>query len=782
MVNEIGAALAKQLDYDAIIELVGDRLAAMFSSKDMFIALVDEKQGLITFPYELDAGRRLHGRPIQRGEGLTSVLLDSRTPLRYGSIADQLTHGAVIGTYVEDTGTSGSRGSACRSLPARRRSALWPSRDPRPNAFTERDERVVSTVAASMGVALENARLFAETKRLLSETNERAAELALINDVQRGLAANLDMQAMYDLVGDKIQEIFDAQVVDIGILDRTAGMIHFPYTIEEGVRSRDEAIPLLSFRRVVVETGQPLLVDDYDREKPPDAPATPRSGKPTRSVVMVPLTAGGEVTGVMSLQNVDRTSAFDEGDRDLLSTLAASLSVALENARLFAETKRLLSETNERAAELALINDVQRGLAANLDMQAMYDLVGDKIQEIFDAQVVDIAIFRAARDEFEFAYTIERGVRFPNESMPNIGPRRHVVEGREPLVFNEDLMQTVQAYGQAGVVSGEAPRSAVYAPMISGGEARGVISLQNLDREHAFSDADVRLLMTLASSLSVALENARLFDETKRLLAETDERAAELAIMNSVQEGLAQNLDMQAMYDLVGDQIQQIFDSQVVDIAIFDFEAGVIHYPYTNERGVRYPDEATLMSGAPVTQELIRTGAPVLISDMAAWDADHEAPIRRRAGRAGGLALLMRSAHRREGGSRAASPSRTWTAPTPSARLMSASSRPLRPACRWRSTTPACSTRRTVARRNWRSSTMSSAASLRSSTRRRCTSWWANGPTTCSTPTWWTSSSSTTSPGRCARSSAWSAGCASPRTFGPSWGSASTCWRRASPC
>ena len=102
----------------------------------------------------------------------------------------------------------------------------------------------------------------------------------------------------------------------------------------------------------------------------------------------------------------------------------------------------------------------------------------------------------------------------------------------------------------------------------------GVISVRATTETHAFSEADERLLSTLASSMGVALENARLFDETKRLLTETDERAAELAIINSVQEGLAQNLDMQAMYDLVGDKIQEIFDAQVVDIGILDLEAG----------------------------------------------------------------------------------------------------------------------------------------------------------------------------------------------------------------
>ena len=51
--------------------------------------------------------------------------------------------------------------------------------------------------------------------------------------------------------------------------------------------------------------------------------------------------------------------------------------------------------------------------------------------------------------------------------------------------------------------------------------------------------SDVRLLMTVASSMGVALENARLFDETQRLFKETEQRAAELAVINSIQQGMA---------------------------------------------------------------------------------------------------------------------------------------------------------------------------------------------------------------------------------------------------
>ena len=70
--------------------------------------------------------------------------------------------------------------------------------------------------------------------------------------------------------------------------------------------------------------------------------------------------------------------------------------------------------------------------------------------------------------------------------------------------------------------------------------------------------------------MSVALENARLFDETNRLLKETEQRTAELAVINSVQEGLAAEMDMQAIYELVGEKIREIFNAQVVDIVIYD--------------------------------------------------------------------------------------------------------------------------------------------------------------------------------------------------------------------
>jgi GAF domain-containing protein/CheY-like chemotaxis protein len=613
LVNEIGAALTRQLDFTAIVDLVGDRIGAIFDAEPV-IALYDAATNRISFPYFVELGQRLQIEDMELGPGLTSAVISTARPLRLGTIREAKERGSVnLGLSEAEAPPKESWLGAPIMAGGRVIGVVHIDRSA-PNAFSDADERLLSTLASSMGGALENARLFDETKRLLTETDERAAELAVVNSVQQGLAANLDMQSMYDLVGEEIREIFDAQVVDIGVYDHERQEVTFAYAIERGERLPPITIPLMGPRRRVVETRAPVLINDRMVERLAEmGQAEAVQGEMARSALWAPLIAGDDVRGIISLQNLDRENAFSEQDARLLGTLAATLSVALENARLFDETKRLLTETDERAAELAIINSVQQGLAQNLEMQGMYDLVGDKIQEIFEAPVVDIGILDRDDGLVHYPYTIERGARLPDEPGPLTGFGRLVFESREPLLVNDVPAWERESGVPAVVVQGEPTLSVLFAPMIAGGEVRGRISLQNPDRTNAFTDADVRLLSTLASSLAVALENARLFDETRRLLTETDERAAELAIINSVQQGLAENLDMQSMYDLVGDKIAEIFDAQTMIINAYDLEAGTMGLHYAIERGVRLHAQSGPLSD--LARLIVRERQPIVVNE-----------------------------------------------------------------------------------------------------------------------------------------------------------------------
>jgi GAF domain-containing protein/DNA-binding response OmpR family regulator len=605
VINEIGEALAKQLDFEAIIELVGNRVGSIFSARGMFIALYHPESQTLTFPYDLDEGEPFDRGVMPFGKGITSTVIRTGKSMRLSTIEEQEAAGAI---QVGGSDTQSWLGVPIKA--GERVIGVVGLESLEPHAYSEGDERLLVTLASSMGVALENARLFGETKRLLAEADQRAAELAVINEIGAALAKQLDFTAIIELVGERIRTLFEARSSYIALYDGDTSVISFPWEVEGTERLHTEPFVLgPGLTSEVIRTRKPLLLRTSDEAQGRGAI---QFGSVTETWLGVPILAGDRVLGVIALESA-MPSAYDDADERLLSTLASSMGVALENARLFDETKRLLTETDERAAELAIINEVQRGLAERLDMQAMYEVVGSKIQEIFDAQVVDIGIVDREAGEIHFPYTIERGVRFPDEPMAIEGPRAHVLQTREPLVFNEDASQHVREMGQTSeVLQGEPARSVVYAPLVVGDEARGVISLQNLDRENAFSDGDIRLLSTLAASLSVALENARLIHETRR-------RVAELDTVNQVGQAIAAQLDPAALLEMVGEQMRQTFAADIVFVALLDKPAGAIQFPYYFEHGSREP-QPPLPLGQGLTSRILMSREPLLLNKASQFD------------------------------------------------------------------------------------------------------------------------------------------------------------------
>jgi PAS domain S-box-containing protein len=599
------AAQDMQEFYRATNEVVGELMFA----RNFLIALWDEERRLINWPYVADEADDFVADPnrwlpfeSKDARGTTGYVLRTGKPqlLTFERYTELVAAGEIeeLGITTEESTWLGvpllAGGRTVGVLAVQSYTSE--------HRYTEQDRDLLAFVGQHVGAALSRA-------RAIEETRQRNAELALINSVQEALAGELELQAIYDVVGDKIQEIFDAQGTSIAIVDETTGLVSIPYLLERGERLWPEPQPLTSgFTKHVLDTRQPLLINENLDAEAERLGSFLLAGEMPKSVLWVPLIAGVRATGVISLDNFDRDHAFDEADVRLLTTLAGSLSSALENARL-------VHETRQRNAELALINSVQDALAGELELQAIYDAVGDEIREVFDAQVVDIAIYDEASGLLHFPYNIERGERLEEEPIELFGFRKHVLETRAPLLVDEITPELLETYGNPPVLSGEPSKSGVWVPLLGGGKPSGVISLQNVDRPHAFSNSDQQLLETLAASLSVALENARLVHETRQ-------RNAELALINSVQEALAGELEMQAIYDVVGDKIQEIFDAQVVDIGLFDFAAGLIRYPYTIERGVRFPDEPTPIDISPSVRQLIETKAPVLVNDVPARDRE----------------------------------------------------------------------------------------------------------------------------------------------------------------
>jgi signal transduction histidine kinase/CheY-like chemotaxis protein/tetratricopeptide (TPR) repeat protein len=578
IINSIQQGISAELDFQAIVDLVGDKLREVLASEDVSVRWYDPKTNLIHYLYALEHGKRIRIEPRPpRPGGPFEQMLKTRRAVVENTIEETAKVGVIPGTDVAMSTISVPIIGSDRVL-----GTIHLEDHKREYAYGEAEVRLLTTVASSMGVALENARLFDETQRLLKETEQRNAELAVINSIQQGMAGSLEFQAIIDLVGDKLRAVMHTGDMGISWWDPRTRLAQPLYTYEHGKRlfHKPHALRPGGPGERMLATRKPVVLnrtEDLVAVAGAPIPGTDMA----KCAVWVPIIGSDRILGTVQLENHDRENAFGESDVRLLETVASSMGVALENARLFDETQRLLTETERRNAELAVINSIQQGMARSLDFEAIIDLVGDKLREVFATGDIGIGWIDYDARTFHNIYAYEHGKRLDIPPQPL---QRQTIR-RPPLVYHTAAEQI--AAGNAAMEGTDQSKSLVNVQFVGGDRVLGRVQLEDHEREHAFGESEVRLLETIAASMSVALQNARLFNETQRLLKETEQRNAELAVINSIQQGMAGSLDFQGIVDLVGDKLREVLGTQDIGIRWFDTQAREVRFLYEYEHGKR---------------------------------------------------------------------------------------------------------------------------------------------------------------------------------------------------
>jgi signal transduction histidine kinase len=227
---------------------------------------------------------------------------------------------------------------------------LWESRSRR--HFSEAEITLAQTLINQAAVAIDNAHLFAETQRSISE-------MMLLYDIAVAAASTLELDTILQSVVKTLQfRVLEKSVVSVWLLDDAAGLLRLrAHAGELDDLVHRETMELdVGLCGQVVQTGQPLLVSDSLRD-----PSADDYGAAVRSVLCVPLVWRQKVIGVLHALSAQR-GAFSDRDLRLLHTMAGSLGIAIENVRLFAELKRseealvlrnrALKRANDRLQEL----------------------------------------------------------------------------------------------------------------------------------------------------------------------------------------------------------------------------------------------------------------------------------------------------------------------------------------------------------------------------------------------------------------------------------------------
>jgi signal transduction histidine kinase/CheY-like chemotaxis protein len=337
-----------------------------------------------------------------------------------------------------------------------------------------------------------------------------------------------------------------------------------------------------------------------------------------RSCLVAPLVARSRLRGFLYADIEGIFGRFDDADRDLLSMLAGQAAVALDNAqwaeRLERSLKERAAELNDLSGELDVINAIQRGVAASLDFMTIARLVGDKLREVFGTGSVSMLWWDDATSHVHTLYNYEHGKPIPHRPPRKVEPGSEMLKAftrREPHVFNTRAEQT--AFGLAPAPGTDWCHSLASVPIIGSNRVLGLIALQNHEREYAYGEAEVRLLQTVASSMGMALENARLLEETRLSL---ERQTASAAILRVISDSPT---DVRPVFEEIAERARELCGAMLGFTTRFD--GSLLHL--IGYHGVSAQAEAAMRSAFPVEPgpgsingRCFQAAAPVQISDV----------------------------------------------------------------------------------------------------------------------------------------------------------------------
>jgi len=222
-----------------------------------------------------------------------------------------------------------------------------------------------------------------------------------------------------------------------------------------------------------------------------------------------------EKIDMQSSVEIDLAGRLESADRYIAELEIAKASAATDLDRLSAENKRLLQIGEQRAKELAILNSVGEAMAKALNVKTVTRIVGDKVREIFGADITEILLRDEASDMITVPYSFYRDYLEVEPFEMGGGLTSKVILSGKPLILG--TFEQALGLGVIALTEDERAESYIGVPIIAGDGTLGVVSVQSYQK-NAFSEDHVRLLQGLSSSMGVAIANARLFDETQRLL------------------------------------------------------------------------------------------------------------------------------------------------------------------------------------------------------------------------------------------------------------------------
>ena len=437
-----------------------------------------------------------------------------------------------------------------------------------PAAFTDEDIVILQTMADQVANALQNANLF-------DQTQARAEELAVLNEMSRQLTATVDVNTITRNIYLFTSRLIDTSTFFIALYDEATDTIEFPLATEENqeikIKSRKKGQGLTEY--VLNQRESLHLHEDVEgwlRSQGVELIPIGREEEENdiaQSWLGVPMLAGDLAIGVIGVQN-NEPHHYTEQDHDLLIGIASQGAIAFQNARLFAETR-------QRTEDLAILNEMSANLSNQLDISNVVETIHEYTSRLMDTNNIFIALYDASKDEVSFPLTINGGERFEADTRKlGSGMTDYMLRNRRTLLLNGDLLPQMKALGIEFLALGDdnVAKSFLGTPLIISNQAIGVIALQSVETPFLYQERQRDLLVAIASQAAIAIQNAELFNETSQ-------RTEDLAVLNEMSRVLASVLEINAVANTIYEYTSKLMDTTNFFLSLYEAETDEISTP-----------------------------------------------------------------------------------------------------------------------------------------------------------------------------------------------------------
>ena len=496
---------------------------------DSFSMIVyDPERKIVTNGLSIDEGREhcyLQRQPLP-SDSLTAWVLNKCTTLRFSNLEEEI----LAFPELSDKHLVGSLRISASWLGA---PMIGPTGKPigvisvqsySKATFSQHDEQFLVSVASQVALIVQNVILFERNAR-------RIRELDAIERISRSISSAFSLDKMFQPIYEVLEQVTEATSFFIIICDPDTQAITHQFYIDAGEHIVNQQLnniaPKGSLSSWILDHSLPLLFDDIEIQRSTleelgIQPYRYGSDRTPHSWAGVPLfNADARAIGVIAIQDT-RPYQYDQQTIEFLYQVASHLSLGVQKVALFAAEK-----TARRTADT--LREVARVLNTSLDPDDLLELILGELQHVVSYDTASIMLLeehglRIVAVRGWRGQENPRGMLFP---MTEVSSALKVAASKQVLIINDTHNSSSWHTSEVGAYI----CAWLGAPLIVKGQVLGVLNVDSVKLNH-FNANDAEVVQAFANHAAVAIENARLYADSKTRVEQ------ELLIARQIQRNL----------------------------------------------------------------------------------------------------------------------------------------------------------------------------------------------------------------------------------------------------